>query len=120
MIPKTCGDLRTKVRVQYKTSGKIPGVTSVSPEWIDIGNVYNTDPPKYKYCLWVGVHGNEAFSLAAEVSSELATLTFRYDKRIKPDCRVIYDDKIYDIISVDHIRKKGQWTEVKVRGGSKG
>ena len=117
MIPRNIGELKTRVRVQFAKSIKTPNDTSARNTWIDIGNNSDTNIPKYKYCLWVGVHGNEAFKLAQEVASELATLTFRYDERINTSCVVVYKGSVYQIISVNHVKQERQWTEIKIKRG---
>ena len=52
------GDLRTRIRVQKRESSRKPGEIASKTEWVDIGNISDADPPRYKRCQWIGAHGD--------------------------------------------------------------
>jgi len=107
------GDLRTKIRIQYK---KRVGTGSFAKDtWPDLGNSSNTDPPKYIYASWVNVHGSEAW-IASSVQAQLgATATIRYRDGVTPACRILLGSTIYQIVSLDNIHQRNQWLEIKVK-----
>lgn len=108
------GDLRTRIRVQRKASARQPGGLVATESWIDLGNSSDTDMPRYKYCQWIGYHGTEAIKQDILQASLSATVRLRYDPRINTTCRLLRGTEEYDIVSVDDIRLRHQWMELKV------
>lgn len=98
--------LRTPIRIQKKTVSRKAGEITPTKIWTDIGG--------YKRCEWIGYHGNEAVSQNALQATMAATVRLRYDPRITNSCRVLLGADIYEIISIDDVRMRHQWMELKV------
>lgn len=112
------GDLRAKIRIQHEvTTGTGSFATKT---WYDLddsthaGTAYNI-PAK-----WVNVHGSEAW-IANSVQAQLAaTVTIRYRSDITPACRVLLGTLPYQIVSLDNIQQRNEWTEIKVKASVMG
>lgn len=107
--------LRTMIRVQRRESSRKPGEIAATNTWIDIGNTSPDDPPRYKTCQWIGAHGDETFSDEALQGTQFATIRLRYDPRIDGTCRVILQDKIWEVISSDDVHQYHRWMEIKLK-----
>ena len=107
------GALRTKIRIQYeKTTGT--GSFAVR-SWVDLGNTSASDTPRYINAQWVNVHGSESW-IADSVQAQLgATVTIRYRSDVTPACRVLLGSTAYQIVSLDNIRQRNEWLEIKVK-----
>ena len=66
---------------------------------------------------WVNAHGNEAYELMQLRLREPATLTMRYSPLIGRTLLVYRegDPEPYEIVSVDNVRERGKWLEIKVQ-----
>lgn len=112
------GDLRTSIRIQYEKSTGTGSFAAKS--WIDLGNTASTDTPRYIPAQWINVHGSEAW-IANSVQAQLgATVTIRYRNDITPACRVLLSSTVYQIVSIDNIRQRNEWIELKVKAAVMG
>ena len=111
------GELRTPIRIQKKViddEARKPGDMEREVYWIDIGAA-NEGTPIYRYCKWVGSHSAESISQDMQRGVKSAVITIRYNPDIdRSTCRVIYRGDIYDIDSVDDIRMRHQWMELRI------
>ena len=75
--------------------------------------LFNSKPV---WCEWVNAHGSEFYNAASLNLREPATLTMRYSPLITVQCQVERKDNgaVFDIISIDNIRDKRNWLEIKV------
>jgi len=107
------GELRTKIRIQYEQTTGTGSFATKS--WVDVGSMAASDTPKYIPSQWVNVHGTEAW-IADSVQAQLgATVTIRYRTGITPACRVLLGSTVYQIVSLDNIRQRNEWLEIKVK-----
>ena len=103
------GELRTSVcfvRNEKNTDGE--GVTTFSE--VDVFGC----PIR---CKWVNVHGTEVFAAMQQSIQEPATITCRYSPRIQRN-QLVYkagDPMPYEIISIDNVKEKNRWLEIKVK-----
>lgn len=112
------GELRTKIRIQNQVSSGIGSFATKS--WVDVGNTSASDTPKYIYAKWVNVHGSEAW-IADSVQAEAgATVTIRYRPNVTHSCRILLGDMVYKIVSLDNVRQRNQWLEIKVKAAVNG
>lgn len=73
-------------------------------EWIDFKTV------------WAGVtnlHGREYFEAAAVQMENTVNITIRYIDGIDTSMRVLFKDKHYNITSIDNIKYKNRFIEIK-------
>ena len=77
-INLTPGELRTRIRVQRCVRSRPDGEIEETESWIDLGNDTGEDPPRYKRCQWIGVHGAEAWTDDALMGTQQATIRLRF------------------------------------------
>lgn len=112
------GDLRTPIRIQYKKEVGTGSFKTVT--WPDLGSDTDVEAPKYIPAQWVNVHGLEAWA-ADSVQAKLgATVTIRYRSDVTPVCRVLLGSTVYQIISLDNIRQRNEWLEIKLKAAVMG
>jgi SPP1 family predicted phage head-tail adaptor len=84
------GDLRHRVVLQRKEITE-DELKQQSEAWVDIATVWSAIEP---------LSGREYFA-AKQVNAEVsAKITIRYRKDVSPDMRVIYDGRIFEVLSV--------------------
>jgi SPP1 family predicted phage head-tail adaptor len=112
------GDLRTPIRIQHEVTTGTGSFATV--EWYDLDDTTHAGTAYSIYAQWVNVHGSEAW-IADSVQARLgATVTIRYRSDITPACRVLLSSTIYEIVSIDNIRQRNEWTEIKVKASVMG
>lgn len=75
------------------------------------------------YAQWIGAHGSEAIIAAQSLAKDRATLRIRYNPKVTTRCRVIKDNdrqNPYNIVSVDDVRNRHQYMELKIERNEKG
>lgn len=111
------GELRTPIRIQREISD---GTGSfAAKKWVDI---CDESDPNYPYILakWVNVHGSEAW-VADSLQAQLgATITIRYRKDVKCAYIILLDETKFKIVSIDNIRQRNEWLEIKVKAAEMG
>lgn len=112
------GELKTKIRIQRQKKSGIGSFAKI--EWVDIGNEISTDNPRYIFAKWINVHGTEAWIADSVQAQRAATLTIRYREDVDESCRVLYDGKFYQIVSLNNVMETGQWLEIKVKAAVNG
>ncbi len=107
------GDLRTKIRIQKEiTTGTGSFATKA---WYDLDDTAKAGTAYNIPAQWVNVHGTEAW-IADSVQAQLgATVTIRYRSDITPSCRILLGSVVYQIVSLDNIRQRNEWLELKVK-----
>ena len=113
-INLTPGELRTRIRVQRCVRSRPDGEIEETESWIDLGNDTGEDPPRYKRCQWIGVHGAEAWTDDALMGSQQAAVRLRFDPGISPSCRVLLGNEVWEIVSVDDVRQAHEWMELRL------
>ncbi len=91
------GKLRHRVKIQAYTAGR-DSFGSEEPVWTDVATVWASVTP---------VSGKEYFA-SAQVNTEISTkITMRYISGITPKMRVVFDARIFEIISVLNFEERG-------------
>lgn len=68
-------------------------------------------------CKWVNVHGSEVFAAMQQQLREPATITMRYSPIVNRKL-ILYkgaDPKPYEVISIDDVKDRHRWLEIKVQ-----
>lgn len=68
------------------------------------------------WCKWVNAHGRDAEVLVADTEGArvFASLLMRYLPEVDETWAVVYRDKVWEIRSIDNIRERDEWMEIKV------
>lgn len=111
----TPGEMKTKIRILAPTD---------HPDGLGYKNkTYSNVYPDGReiYCKWATGYGIEQVQSRSLGLLDTATLTLRYNPRIKPDCIIVRcsegDSKVYEIVSpVNDVLDKHQWMEFRVNG----
>lgn len=116
---KDPGEMTARIRIQMPvTTGT--GVNEYTA-WVDIGNNSETDPPRWTWAKWENVHGSEAWVAESVQATAPATVSVWYNSRINRKCRVLDDaGTVYEIKSLDDIRKEHRQIEMKVQASVNG
>jgi head-tail adaptor len=116
---KDPGEMTARIRIQHEiTTGS--GIDE-HQAWVDIGNASETDPPRWVWAKWENVHGSEAWVAESVQATAPATVSVWYDERITRQCRVLDDAGIvYEIKSLDDIRREHRQIEMKVQASVNG
>ena len=64
---------------------------------------------------WENIHGGEVWAAAAQGAVDAATVLIRYNSQVDTTCLVQKGSKAYEILSVDNLRERGEYMELKVR-----
>lgn len=99
------GELRTKVTLQRRTVTTLAGGFQ-KPAREDIATVW---------AKWENVHGSEAWQAANLHASQAATVTIRYRADVDTTCYVMLGSQVYEIVSMDDVRNRHEYIELKVR-----
>lgn len=99
------GDLRKSVKLQRRvvTTGT-GGFQTVT--WTDIATVW---------AKWENVHGSEAWAANSLQAEQPATVTIRYRSDVDTTCAVLKGSDRYEIVSMDDIRERHEYIELKVK-----
>ena len=107
------GQMRTRIRILRPVDSKSPG-NYRKPKY---ENIYPDD--RSLRCKWVSAFGTEAVTAQSLGVRDQATLTLRYDPRIRPDCIVENLDTgiLYDLVSAPNdVAGAHRWMELRVKG----
>jgi|MTBAKSStandDraft_2_1061841.scaffolds.fasta_scaffold01232_13 SPP1 family predicted phage head-tail adaptor len=69
---------------------------------------------KSVWCRWINAHGEEAWQADAAGATKAATLLMRYVPGLDETWRVLYGNQTWEIRSIDNIRERNEWLELKV------
>lgn len=104
------GQLRTLVQIEKKEQSRPKGQIEPTIRWVSVR------PGVSSFCCqWIAVHGREVWQSEQLMLREPATVRLRYLPEVNSACRLVRDGTVYEIISVDHVRDRHQWTELKVQ-----
>lgn len=98
------GELRTKVTLLRRSIATDSGgfQTAVMET---IANVW---------AMWENVHGQEVWAAAVH-AQQAATVLVRYRSDLDETCYVRKGSMVYEIVSLDNIRERGEYIELKVK-----
>ena len=104
------GQLRTPIQIQKKQQSRPKGQVEPTIQWVDV-----KENAPILFCQWIPLHGREAWQSEQLMLREPATVRLRYLPEVTASCRLVKDGQPYEIISIDHVRDRRQWTELKVQ-----
>ena len=99
------GEMRTKITLQARTVSEDAGGFE-TPTWSTIATVWSK---------WINVHGSEAWTAQSVQAEQPATVTIRYKSGIDTTCSVLKGLERFEIVSIDDIRERHEYLELKVR-----
>jgi SPP1 family predicted phage head-tail adaptor len=67
------------------------------------------------WARWENVHGAEVWAAATVEAQKAATVLIRYDASIDETCLILKGSKTYEIVSMDNLRERNEYIELKVR-----
>ena len=116
---KDPGEMTARIRIQQKKT--VGTGVNKHTEWIDIGNTSETEPPRPIWAKWENVHGQEAWAAESIQANAPATVSVWYNSEITRACRILDDAGIvFEIVSLDDIRREHREIEMKVRASING
>lgn len=108
--PTNPGELRTQISLVKRTittdagGFQTAGTTSIATVW----------------SKWENVHGSEVWSAAAINAIQPATVLIRYNSQLDETCLVQKGSNLYEIVSIDDLRDRHEYMELKVRRAVEG
>ncbi len=66
------------------------------------------------WARWINTHGAEAMQASASGFNDLATALIRYRPEVDETWRVVYRGKSYEIKSIDNVREKNEYLELRL------
>lgn len=99
------GELRTPITLQRRAIVTGAGGFQ-APSWVNIGSVF---------CKWENAHGSEVWSADSAGAEQPATLLIRYNRDLDTTCAVLKGSERFEIISIDDIRERHEYMELKIR-----
>jgi SPP1 family predicted phage head-tail adaptor len=103
-VPTNPGELRTKVTLQKQTVSTETGGFQ-EPVYTDLATVR---------VKWVNVHGSEVWASQMAEALAPATVFMRYRSDVDLTCVLSKGGKIYEITSIDDVRERHEYLELKV------
>lgn len=107
--PTNPGDLRTPVTLLKRTittnagGFQVPGTTTIGTA----------------YAAWENAHGSESWGAALD-AQQLATVMIRYNSQVDTTCLVQKGSEVYEVLSVDNIRERNEYMQLKVKRTTEG
>jgi len=99
------GEMRTRITLQARTVSEDAGGFE-TPTWSTIATVWGR---------WISAHGPEIFSSSTIEAERSATVLIRFRNDIDETCGVLLNTELYEITSIDNIRMKNEYLELRVR-----
>lgn len=99
------GDLRTSVKVQKRAITADAGGFQVEA-WTDVATVWAD---------WVNVHGSEAWTVQSIQAAAAATVKIRYRSDVDRTCVLLKGSERWEIVSMDDVRERHEYLELKVQ-----
>ena len=96
------GDLRHRVQIQNKTV-QTDELQQQSDVWLAYANVWASVRP---------VKGREYFAARQENAEVTAVVTMRYLSGITPDMRIVFGDRVFEIVSVINVDERNRVLEL--------
>lgn len=103
--PTNPGELRTPITLFKRTVSSDDGAfqTVATTKIADV------------LAKWENVHGSEVWSAAAINAIQPATVLIRYNSQLDETCLVQKGADFYEIVSIDDLRERHEYMELKVR-----
>ncbi len=98
------------VTLQSRTVSKDAGGFE-KPTWTTIAEVWSK---------WVNVHGSEAWAAQSVQAEQPATVTIRYRSGIDTTCSLLKGSDRFEITSIDDLRERHEYLELKVKRNRSG
>ena len=98
------GELRTKITLEERKLVEDAGGFATPA----VGQQIQT------WCRWINLHGNEIWQADAAGASKAATILIRYQPDLDETWRVIYRGNTWEIRSIDNIRERNEYQELKI------
>ena len=99
------GDMTVRITLQKRSVTTEDGGFK-HPEWSDLAEVWSS---------WVNVHGNEVWAAQSNQAMQAATVLIRYRSDVNLQCAVQKGSQRYEIVSMDDLREKHEYIELKVK-----
>jgi SPP1 family predicted phage head-tail adaptor len=99
------GEMSVKITLQTRTVSSNAGGFE-TPTWATIAEVWSR---------WINVHGSEAWAAQSVQAEQPATVTIRYRYGVDTTCSVLKGYDRFEITSIDDIRERHEYLELKVR-----
>jgi SPP1 family predicted phage head-tail adaptor len=103
-FPTNPGELRTLITLESSSIEKDAGGAQ-KPIWSKLDDVY---------AKWSNIHGQEVWVSQAVQAQEPATVFIRYRADVTTQISILKDGKRYQIFSIDDIRDRHEYMELKV------
>ncbi len=99
------GELRTRITIERRDvdadAGGFP-----QADWKPVAQVW---------AKWVNVHGAEVWTASAVQAMAAATVLIRYRQDVDQTCSLVKAGQRFEIVSVDNLRERGEYLELKVQ-----
>jgi SPP1 family predicted phage head-tail adaptor len=99
------GELNVKITLQARTVSSNAGGFETA-KWSTLAEVWSR---------WINVHGSEAWAAQSVQAEQAATVTIRYQAEVDATCSVVRGSDRFEIVSIDDIRERHEYLELKVR-----
>lgn len=99
------GELRTKITLKKRVITQDAGGSQV-PAYTTIADVW---------AKWENAHGMEAVQASSNTALRSATVTVRYRNDVDETCVIVKGGQIWDIVSTDNIRERGEYIELRAQ-----
>ena len=106
------------VKCVFKSVARSSGNNgSVSNVETNVFGVDDDDNDKFVMVKWVNAHGTESTNALQLAVKDIATITMRYSPLITEKLIVykIGDSVPFEVKSVDNVKEKNEWMELKVQ-----
>ena len=99
------GELRTRITIETRTASEDAGGFP-SASWTTLASVW---------AKWENLHGSEVWAANAVQANAPATALIRYRSDVDATCAVVKGGQRYEIVSLDNIRERGEYLEMKLQ-----
>ncbi|PKN87782.1 MAG: hypothetical protein CVU46_03115 [Chloroflexi bacterium HGW-Chloroflexi-8] len=103
--PFNPGELRTTITIKTRAVTTGTGGFQV-PTWSTLATVF---------AKWENAHGSEVWTAEMAGASAAATVTIRYRSDVDPTYAIEKGGELWEIVSMDNIRERGELLELKVK-----
>jgi len=99
------GEMDTRITIKSRSITTGTDASQV-PAWSTVATVW---------AKWVNVHGQEVWAAQAINAIRAATVTIRYRSDVNLTCAILLGSDLYEIVSMDDIRNRHEYIELKVK-----
>jgi SPP1 family predicted phage head-tail adaptor len=104
--PFNPGELRTQITLKQRSVTAASGGFKIAVAGDTIATVWSK---------WENAHGPDVWAAQSVGAVAPATVTIRYRSDVDPSCYVQRGSELYEIISMDNIRNRNEYIEMKVK-----